>query len=114
MARLALGGIASVVALNLLLRTFVRLGGPLTTLVIAAAVATAMALWFNWRHARRPEPSEGWQLVILYGGGLGLLYLGLLGMMLIKDDPSPMGLLLLAVHYACYPLCAWVAFVRRF
>ncbi|MBU1330671.1 MAG: hypothetical protein KJ884_11690 [Gammaproteobacteria bacterium] len=114
MIRLALSGIAAVVILNLLLRTFVRLGGPLTTLVIAAAVAAGMTLWFNWRQARRPEPSEGWQLVVLYGGGLGLLYIGLLGMMLLKDEPSPMGLLILAVHYICYPLCAWLAFVKRF
>lgn len=113
MARLALTGVAAVIVLNLLLRTFVRLGGLLTTLLIAAAVAAAMALWFAARQRRAPLPSERRHLVWLYGGVLALLYLGLLGLMTIKDDPSPMGMLLLALHYLCYPLFAQLLFSAR-
>jgi drug/metabolite transporter (DMT)-like permease len=112
-ARLALAGVAAVIVLNLLLRTFVRLGGLLTTLLIAATVAAAMALWFAARHHRAPLPSERRHLVWLYGGVLALLYLGLLGLMAIKDAPSPMGLLLLALHYLCYPLFAQLLFSAR-
>jgi len=113
MARLALSGVAAVILLNLLLRTFVRLGGLLTTLLIAASVAAAMALWFAARQRRAPLPSERRHLVWLYGGVLALLYLGLLGLMAIKDAPSPMGMLLLALHYLCYPLFAQLLFSAR-
>jgi drug/metabolite transporter (DMT)-like permease len=112
-ARLALSGVAAVILLNLLLRTFVRLGGLLTTLLIAASVAAAMALWFAARQRRAPLPSERRHLVWLYGGVLALLYLGLLGLMAIKDAPSPMGMLLLALHYLCYPLFAQLLFSAR-
>ena len=112
-ARLALAGVAAVIVLNLLLRTFVRLGGLLTTLLIAAAVAAAMALWFAARQHRAPLPSERRHLVWLYGGALALLYLGLLAMMALKDDPSPMGMLIFALHYLCYPLFAQLLFSAR-
>ena len=36
------------------------------------------------------------------------LVLGLLGLMLHKDGPGPVGLLLFAAHYFCYPLLAWL------
>jgi drug/metabolite transporter (DMT)-like permease len=113
-ARLALSGVAAVIALNLLLRTFVKLGGLLTTLLIAGSVAAAMTLWFAARQRRAPLPSERRRLVWLYGGVLALLYLGLLAMMVIKDDPSPMGLLIFVVHYLCYPLFAQLLFSERF
>jgi drug/metabolite transporter (DMT)-like permease len=112
-ARLALAGVAAVIVLNLLLRTLVKLGGLLTTLLIAASVAAAMALWFAARQRRAPLPSERRHLVWLYGGVLALLYLGLLGLMAIKDAPSPMGMLLLALHYLCYPLFAQLLFSAR-
>ena len=38
-SRLALSGVAAVIVLNLLLRSLVHLGGVLTTLLIAGAVA---------------------------------------------------------------------------
>src|SRR3990167_4950631 len=113
-ARLALAGVAAVIVLNLLLRTFVRLGGLLTTLLIAATVAAAMALWFAARQRRAPLPSERRHLVWLYGGILALLYLGLLAMMALKDDPSPMGLLIFGLHYFCYPLMAWLFLAKGF
>ena len=110
--RLALGGVVAVVVLNLLLRTFVKLGGPLATLLIASAVAGGMALWFTWRHQRRPMQGERRRLLALYGGILALLYLGLLAMMALQDDPSPMGLLIFGLHYFCYPLMAWLVLAR--
>lgn len=112
-ARLALSGVAAVIVLNLLLRTFVKLGGLLSTLLIAMVVAGGMALWFTWRNSRAPLPSERRHLVWLYGGVLALLYLGLLGLMTLKDDPSPMALLILALHYLCYPLFARLVFSER-
>jgi drug/metabolite transporter (DMT)-like permease len=110
--RLALGGVAAAIALNLLLRTFVKLGGVLSTLLIAALVAGGMALWFAWQHRRAPLPSERHHLLWLYGGVLALLYLGLLGMMWLKDEPGPMGLFIFALHYLCYPLFAWLVFAK--
>ena len=108
MTRLALGGVVAVIVLNLLLRTFVKLGGPLTTLLIASAVAGGMALWFYLHQQRRPNASERRHLLFYYGGILALLYLGLLAMMALQDDPSPMGLLIFGLHYFCYPLMAWL------
>ncbi|MGP0174384.1 hypothetical protein ACSVIJ_21225 [Pseudomonas sp. NCHU5208] len=109
----ALAGVIAAVLLNLLLRTFVRLGGVFTTLLIAAAIAAGLALVFHWRQGRAPSRAERWRLTLLYGGVLGLLYLGLLGMMALQDTPSPMGLLLFSLHYLCYPVLAWLAFSPR-
>lgn len=109
----AAAGVISAVLLNLLLRTFVRLGGMITTLLIAAAIAAGLALVFHWRQGRAPSNAERWRFTALYGGVLGLLYLGLLGMMYLQDTPSPMGLFLFSLHYLCYPLLAWWAFAPR-
>lgn len=109
----AVGGVIAAVLLNLLLRTFVHLGGVLATLLIAAAIAAGLALLFRWRQGRAPSNGERWRLSALYGGLLGLLYLGLLGMMALQDTPSPMGLLLFGLHYLCYPLLAWLALSPR-
>ncbi|MFI8744883.1 hypothetical protein ACIGKL_06980 [Pseudomonas sp. NPDC077186] len=109
----ALGGVLAAVLLNLLLRTFVRLGGVFTTLLIAAVIAAGLALVFHWRQGRAPSSAERWRFTLLYGGVLGLLYLGLLGMMVLQDTPSPMGLFLFSLHYLCYPVLAWLAFSPR-
>ena len=107
--RLAIGGVVAVMVLNLLVRSFVKLGGVLSTLLVAALVAGGMALWFHFQHRRAPLPSERRKLLALYGGILALLYLGLLGMMWLKDEPGPMGLFIFGLHYFCYPLLAWLA-----
>ena len=112
--RLALGSVVAVIVLNLLLRSFVKLGGLLTTVLIAALVAAGMTLWFSWRNRRAPLQGERRRLVALYGGILALLYLGLLAMMAWKDDPSPMGLLIFGLHYFCYPLMAWLFLAKGF
>ncbi len=109
----AAAGIVAAIMLNLLLRTFVRLGGVFTTLLIAAAIAAGLALVFHWRQGRAPSNTERWRFTLLYGGVLGLLYLGLLGMMYLQDTPSPMGLFLFSLHYLCYPVLAWLAFSPR-
>lgn len=109
----AVAGVIAAVLLNLLLRTFVRLGGVFTTLLIAAAIAAGLALVFHWRAGRAPSNVERWRFTLLYGGVLGLLYLGLLGMMYLQDTPSPMGLFLFSLHYLSYPVLAWVAFSPR-
>ncbi|MCG4454199.1 MULTISPECIES: EamA family transporter [unclassified Pseudomonas] len=114
MHRYAIGGVIAVILLNLLLRSLVRLGGPLTTLLVAFIVAAAMALCFAWRTRRAPSPGERRRLVGLYGGMLGLLYLGLLALMELKDAPGAMGLLIFALHYLCYPLFAQLLFSERF
>lgn len=113
-SRLALSGVAAVIVLNVLLRTFSKLGGVLTTLIVAGTVAGGMALWFAAQHRRAPLPGERLRLLGVYGGLLGLLYLALLALMAVKDDPSPMGLVIFAVHYFCYPLLAWLALAGRF
>ena len=109
----AAAGIVAAIVLNLLLRTFVRLGGVFTTLLIAAVIAAGLALVFHWRTGRAPSNAERWRFTLLYGGVLALLYLGLLGMMVMQDTPSPMGLFLFSLHYLCYPVLAWLAFSPR-
>jgi drug/metabolite transporter (DMT)-like permease len=109
----ALAGVIAAIALNLLLRSFVRLGGVFTTLLVAATIAAGLALVFHLRQGRAPSNAERWRFTLLYGGMLGLLYLGLLGMMYLQDTPSPMGLLLFSLHYLCYPVLAWLAFSPR-
>ena len=109
----AAAGVIAALVLNLLLRTFVRLGGVFTTLLIAAAIAAGLALVFHWRQGRAPSSTARWRFTLLYGGVLGLLYLGLLGMMYLQDTPSPMGLFLFSLHYLCYPVLAWLAFSPR-
>lgn len=105
----ALYGIGAVILLNLLLRGLTRLGGVLATLVVASLVAAGLTLYFRWRQGRMPGTAERWRLTLLYGGGLGLLYLGLLLMMSLQDNPSPMGMLLFALHYLAYPTSLWLA-----
>ena len=111
--RYAVGGVALAVVLNLLLRSFVKLGGIFATLLIAAATAALLALAFNLIQRRAPQPGERWRIVFAYGGLLGLLYLGLLAMMTLQDTPSPMGVLLFLVHYLCYPALAAVLLSER-
>lgn len=106
--RYAVGGVALAIVLNLLLRSFVKIGGIFATLLIAAATAALLALAFRFIQRRAPQSGERWRIVLGYGGLLGLLYLGLLAMMTLQDTPSPMGVLLFLVHYLCYPLMAAV------
>ncbi|HZX15708.1 MAG TPA: hypothetical protein VFF22_02415 [Pseudomonas sp.] len=83
--------------------TFVKLGGLFTTVLIAALVAAGMTL-----------QGERRRLLALYGGILALLYLGLLAMMALQDDPNPMGLLIVGLHYFCYPLMAWLFLAKGY
>ncbi|MDH4564270.1 hypothetical protein [Pseudomonas sp. BN411] len=111
--RYAVGGVALTIVLNLLLRSFAKVGGIFATLLIAAATAALLALAFRFIQHRAPEPGERWRIVLGYGGLLGLLYLGLLAMMTLQDTPSPMGVLLLLVHYLCYPVMAALLLSER-
>lgn len=113
MTRYAIIGVVAAVLLNLLLRSFVKLGGVLATLVIAASVAAIMALLFAWQQRRPPTRGERRRLVWLYGGMLALLYVGLLTMMTLQDQPSPMGVVIFALHYLSYPLLAQMLFSER-
>lgn len=113
MTRYAIVGVVAAIVLNLLLRSFVKLGGVLATLVIAASVAALMALLFAWQQRRAPTRGERRRLVWLYGGMLALLYAGLLTMMTLQDEPSPMGVLIFALHYLAYPLMAQMLFSER-
>ena len=110
--RLAIGGVVAVIVLNLLVRSFLKLGGVLSTLLVAALVAGGMALCFHLQHRRAPLPSERRKLLALYGGILALLYLALLGMMWLKDEPGPMGFFIFGLHYFCYPLLAWLVLAK--
>lgn len=111
--RYAVGGVALAIVLNLLLRSFVKVGGLFATLLIAASTAALLALAFRFIQRRAPEPGERWRIVLGYGGLLGLLYLGLLAMMTLQDTPSPMGVLLFLVHYLCYPVMAALLLSER-
>ncbi|MCR3814450.1 hypothetical protein K3Z86_11640, partial [Pseudomonas aeruginosa] len=49
----------------------------------------------------------------LYGGVLGVLYLLLVGLASLKGDPSPAALLIVVLHYLCYPALLLVFFSGR-
>ncbi|MCQ4347755.1 hypothetical protein NGA35_10100 [Pseudomonas stutzeri] len=109
LGRYALGAVAACFLVNLLVRTLLKAGGVLATLLAATAVAFALAWTFRWQTGRRPYPVERRVLVGLYALGLGLLYAGLLALMYLKDEPGLPGQLLFAAHYLAYPLLAWIA-----
>ncbi|MBM7060062.1 hypothetical protein JQX08_05025 [Pseudomonas sp. UL073] len=109
----ALAGMIAVLLLNLLLRGFVKVGGVLASLCVAVLVAAGVALCFAWRVRRAPSLGERWRLTGLYAAGLGVLYLLLLLMMTLQDQPSPMGTVLFFLHYLLYPLSLWLCLSPR-
>lgn len=109
----ALGAVAAVFILNVLVRVLIKLGGLPATLLAAVAVGLLVRLVFQWRNQRLPSGRERWTLIALYAGILGLLYLGLLGMMYLKDEPGNAGHLLFWLHYLCYPVMLAVCLLPR-
>ena len=107
------GAVLAVVALNLLVRALFKLGGVSATLLVATLVALGVSLVFARREKRLPTLTERWRLVGLYGLILGLLYLGLFGLMLLKDEPGHMGQLLFVLHALSYPTLLALCFTPR-
>lgn len=107
------GAVLAVVALNLLVRALFKLGGVSATLLVATLVALGVSLIFARREKRLPTLTERWRLVGLYGLILGLLYLGLFGLMLLKDEPGRMGQLLFVLHALSYPTLLALCFTPR-
>ena len=107
------GAVLAVVALNLLVRALFKLGGVSATLLVATLVALGVSLIFARREKRLPTLTERWRLVGLYGLILGLLYLGLFGLMLLKDEPGHMGQLLFVLHALSYPTLLALCFTPR-
>ncbi len=107
------GAVLAVVALNLLVRALFKLGGVSATLLVATLVALGISLIFARREKRLPTLTERWRLVGLYGLILGLLYLGLFGLMLLKDEPGHMGQLLFVLHALSYPTLLALCFTPR-
>jgi hypothetical protein len=98
-----LGAVAAAFALNLLLRVPLKIGGLPATLLAAVLVAFALRWCFTRLEGHRPVGVERWALLALYAGALGLIYLAILGLMWLKDEPGEMGHLLFFLHYLCYP-----------
>ena len=107
------GAVVTVMALNLLVRALFKLGGVSATLLVAPLVALGVSLIFARRENRLPTLTERWRLVGLYGLILGLLYLGLFGLMLLKDEPGHMGQLLFVLHALSYPTLLALCFTPR-
>ena len=107
------GAVLAVVALNLLVRALFKLGGVSATLLVATLVALGISLIFARREKRLPTLTERWRLVGLYGLILGLLYLGLFGLMMLKDEPGHMGQLLFVLHALSYPTLLALCFTPR-
>ena len=101
-------GVALAFLANLLVRLGLKLGGLPATLLAATLVAVLLPLLFRWREQRLPALRERLLLTWHYAWLLGLLYLGLLGMMYLKDEPGWQGQLLFALHYFCYPALLWL------
>lgn len=98
-----LGAVAAAFLFNLLLRAGLKIGGVAATVLAAVLIAFALRWSFVHLEQRRPSLGERWRLVALYAAALGLIYLGIFGLMLLKDEPGDMGQLLFALHYLCYP-----------
>ncbi|HDY6351123.1 TPA: hypothetical protein RRA93_004212, partial [Pseudomonas aeruginosa] len=81
--------------------------------LIAALVAGGLAWWFARAQRRWPTWGERLRLVALYGGVLAILYLLLVGLASLKGDPSPAALLIVVLHYLCYPALLLVFFSGR-
>lgn len=107
------GAVLAVMALNLLMRALFKLGGVSATLLVATLVALGVSLVFARREKRLPTLTERWRLVGLYGLILGLLYLGLFGLMLLKDEPGHMGQLLFVLHALSYPTLLALCFTPK-
>ena len=107
------GAVLAVMALNLLVRALFKLGGVSATLLVATLVALGVSLIFARREKRLPTLTERWRLVGLYGLILGLLYFGLFGLMLLKDEPGHMGQLLFVLHALSYPTLLALCFTPR-
>ncbi|MBB6341466.1 hypothetical protein HNP49_001623 [Pseudomonas fluvialis] len=107
------GAVVAVMALNLLVRALFKLGGVSATLLVATLVALGVSLIFARREKRLPTLAERWRLVGLYGLILGLLYLGLFGLMLLKDEPGHMGQLLFVLHALSYPTLLALCFTPK-
>ena len=107
------GAVLAVVALNLLVRALFKLGGVSATLLVATLVALGVSLIFARREKRLPTLTERWRLVGIYGLILGLLYLGLFGLMLLKDEPGHMGQLLFVLHALSYPTLLALCFTPK-
>lgn len=105
--------VLAVMALNLLVRALFKLGGVSATLLVATLVALGVSLVFARREKRLPTLTERWRLVGLYGLILGLLYLGLFGLMLLKDEPGHMGQLLFVLHALSYPTLLALCFTPK-
>ncbi|EOQ77624.1 short chain dehydrogenase [Pseudomonas aeruginosa VRFPA02] len=76
-------------------------------------LAGGLAWWFARAQRRWPTWGERLRLVALYGGVLGVLYLLLVGLASLKGDPSPAALLIVVLHYLCYPALLLVFFSGR-
>jgi hypothetical protein len=100
--RYVLGATAAAFLFNVL-RVPLKIGGMPATLLAALLSAWALCTAFAWLEGRRPQAVERWLLAAFYSLQLGLLYLLILGLMWLKDEPGDMGLLLFFVHYLCYP-----------
>ncbi|WP_417660294.1 hypothetical protein [Pseudomonas sp.] len=109
----AFGAVAAVAILNVAVRALLKLGGLPATLLIAVAVGLILRTVFQWRNQRLPEPREYWAIVGIYAAVLGLLYLGLLGMMHLKDEPGNVGHILFWLHYLCYPVLLAACLIPR-
>lgn len=105
--------VLAVMLLNLLVRALLKLGGVSATLLVATVVALGVSLIFARREKRLPTLAERWRLVGLYGLILGLLYLGLFGLMMLKDEPGHMGQLLFVLHALSYPTLLALCFTPR-
>lgn len=104
-----LAAVAAAFLVNLLLRTGLKIGGLPATLIAAALIALALRAGFRWIEGRPPLPAERWALIALYTTALGLLYLLIWGLMLLKDEPGTAGQLLFILHYLCYPVALVLA-----
>lgn len=111
--KFALGALAAVLALNIILRIVFKLEGVPVTIGIAIGVAGLVAGWFAKSINRAPTPQERSRFLWLYGGILALLFFALVFIASLKNTPNTAGLFILFLHYLPYPAFAQMFFSEK-
>jgi hypothetical protein len=112
--KFAFGALAAVLALNLLLRVFLKLEGVPVTLGISISVAGLAAWWFAKSVGRAPTQQERSRFLWLYGGSLALLFLAVVLLASLKRSPNAAGLFIFFLHYLPYPAFAQMFFSEKY
>ena len=111
--KFALGAVAAVIALNILMRLVFKLHGVSLNVAVAAGVAGLAAYWFWQDVGRSPTPQERPRFLWIYGGILGFLFFFMTLLSSLKRTPTVPGLFIVLTYYLPYPAFAAMLFSEK-